>query len=81
MAEQNHCHVRYEIPSQTESAGFSHLKDGVMNADKLGTLGWRALVPMEDGITKTIRILRPILNKVEETIRHEHKRVDFRFIL
>lgn len=57
MAEQNHCHVRYEIPSQIESSGFSHLKDGVMNADKLGTLGWRALVPIEDGITKTIRIL------------------------
>lgn len=57
MAEQNHCHVRYEIPSHSESAGFSHLKDGVMNAGKLESLGWRAMVSLEDGIQKTIQIL------------------------
>ena len=57
MAEQNHCHVRYDIPSQSESAGFSHLKDGVMCADKLETLGWKALVSMNEGIAKTIQIL------------------------
>ena len=57
MAEQNHCHVRYDIPSQSESAGFSHLKDGVMCADKLEALGWKALVSMNEGIAKTIQIL------------------------
>ena len=57
MAEQNHCHVRYDIPSQSESAGFSRLKDGVMCADKLEALGWKALVSMNEGIAKTIQIL------------------------
>lgn len=58
MAEQNGCKVVYDIPNASEAAGFSNLLNGVMDAEKLKALGWTAMVDMDNGIRRTISILK-----------------------
>lgn len=58
MARSNGCKVVYDIPDAAEAAGYSNLLNGVMNAEKLESLGWRPLVHMEEGISRTIHILK-----------------------
>ena len=58
MARSNGCKVVYDIPDAAEAAGYSNLLNGVMNAAKLEGLGWNALVDMEQGIRRTINILK-----------------------
>ena len=58
MARSNGCKVVYDIPDAAEATGYSNLLNGVMNAEKLESLGWRPLVHMEEGISRTIHILK-----------------------
>lgn len=50
--------VIHAAASPTEDAGFSHLENGVMDAGKLQALGWRAATGIDDGLSRTVRILR-----------------------
>ena len=54
--------VVFELPSETQTKGFSKAINAIMTNDKLRTLGW---VPKDDtrsGVKKTIEILKSIVN-------------------
>ena len=42
--------VVFELPDQTEQAGFSKATKAVMASSKLQAIGWSAAVPMDDGL-------------------------------
>lgn len=50
--------VRFDIPSSTEKQGFSKVTKAIMATDKLEKLGWSAITNMEQGLRKTISILK-----------------------
>ena len=52
--------VVFEIPDQTESAGYSKATIAVMDGSKLQTLGWKASYSMKEGLERTISILRDV---------------------
>lgn len=58
MARENGCQVVYDLSADTGAAGYSNLLNGVMDAEKLRALGWQAMVPLEEGVKKTIGILK-----------------------
>ena len=53
--------VIFDLPNETEAAGFSKVSVGVMNTEKLKKLGWCTADDVLSGTRKTIEILR---NKV-----------------
>ncbi|WNV58718.1 NAD-dependent epimerase/dehydratase family protein [Oscillospiraceae bacterium NTUH-002-81] len=50
--------VVFEIPDVQESAGYSKATKALMSSHKLKTLGWKAGWTMEDGICRTLEILK-----------------------
>ena len=50
--------VIFDLPNETEAAGFSKVSVGVMNTEKLQSLGWRAFDDVRTGTRKVIGILR-----------------------
>lgn len=50
--------VIFELPDETESAGYSKATKALLYSGKLKTLGWKATYTMEDGIRRTIEILK-----------------------
>jgi len=50
--------VIFELPDAVEAKGYSKATKAIMNADKLKGLGWRATHSIEEGLTKTVRILQ-----------------------
>ena len=49
--------VVFELPDQTEAAGFSKATKARLNGDKLKQLGWQPRYTIENGIERTMRIL------------------------
>lgn len=58
LAEEAGTHVIYELPDRVEKLGYSTSTKALLDATKLEKLGWRALTHMEDGLRKTVRILK-----------------------
>lgn len=58
VAKYSNTQVIYDIPNEIEQKGFSVVTKATMNIDKLKELGWCQNNTMEDGISKTIRILK-----------------------
>ena len=50
--------VVFELPDEAERAGYSKATKATLNIDKLKTLGWKSIYPMEKGLIRTIDILR-----------------------
>jgi nucleoside-diphosphate-sugar epimerase len=48
----------FELPNDIEKAGFSKVNKAVLMSDKLEALGWQAKTNIEEGIAKTISILK-----------------------
>ena len=57
VAQISDTKIIYELPDVTESAGYSNVKQSVMDAAKLENLVWIALTPLKDGGIKTHCIL------------------------
>ena len=51
--------VVFEIPDETESAGYSTATKAVLDATKLKNLGWFAKTGIQEGIERTLAILSP----------------------
>ena len=52
--------VVFEIPDETEKAGYSKASKARLESRKLQKLGWKALFPIEKSIKRTIEILKEI---------------------
>lgn len=50
--------VVFEIPDATEQAGYSTATKAIMTGDKIKELGWRAAFTMEEGLARTLKILK-----------------------
>ncbi len=50
--------VVFELPDSAEQKGYSAASKAVLNADKLTALGWKAHTHLEQGVAKTIELLK-----------------------
>ncbi len=54
IAKQAGTKVRFELADQVEQRGYTKIPRGVLCADKLRSLGWRAQVGLKEGIARSI---------------------------
>lgn len=52
--------VEFELPSQLEKSGYSKATKAVLNGAKLRELGWSADYGVEEGVARTIEILKNV---------------------
>jgi len=50
--------VCFELPDASEKSGYSPVTRAVLNADKLERLGWRPSIGLQEGLARTIGIIR-----------------------
>lgn len=50
--------VIFEIPDQTEAAGYSKATQAVLATDKIERLGWQPIYSLEEGLEQVIRIMK-----------------------
>ena len=53
--------VVYEIPDAVEAAGYSKATKALLDGSKLKKLGWKPFYTIQDGIPRTVDILKTIL--------------------
>ncbi len=58
IAELAGTKVRYDLPDEVESLGFSKPQNCVLRTDKLKSLGWQGRYDLRRGLDETLRILR-----------------------
>lgn len=58
VAQDCNVEVVFDIPEETEKAGYSKSIRAILNTEKINTLGWSAKVSIEEGIKRTIKILQ-----------------------
>ncbi|WP_150269420.1 NAD-dependent epimerase/dehydratase family protein [Paenibacillus tepidiphilus] len=49
-----------EIPESSEKAGYSIINNAILNSTKIELLGWKAQIKLEEGISKTVEILKDL---------------------
>ena len=52
--------VKYETPNNTEKLGYSKTFTGLLNSEKIKTLGWKSHYSLERGLERTIAILKSL---------------------
>ena len=57
IAETAGRQVIFEIPDETESAGYSKATKARMDGKKLAALGWRAQYGIEEGVARTVEMM------------------------
>lgn len=57
LAEKSGVKVVLEIPSEEEKKSFNPMKNSVLDATKLESLGWKAYFGLEEGIERTLKFL------------------------
>lgn len=60
LAEEAGTRVVFELPDVTERTGYSTATKAVMDGTRIGKLGWSAHMPIRQGLSQTIKILRQI---------------------
>lgn len=60
IAEINGKKVVFELPDETEAAGYSKATKARLNGQKLMNLGWRPKYDIKSGIERTIKILKEV---------------------
>lgn len=50
--------VVFDLPNEIEKKGFSKATKAIISAAKINELGFKAITPIQEGITKTIEILK-----------------------
>lgn len=58
LAEEAGTKVVFELPDETERAGYSTATRAVLDGRKIEQLGWKAHTPIREGLPKTLQILR-----------------------
>lgn len=54
--------VVFDLPDETERAGYSKATKAILDSAKLNGLGWKAAYDMKSGLTRTVDILKAINN-------------------
>ncbi len=62
LAKKAGTKVIFDLPSETEQAGFSKATKALLNPAKIQNLGWSALYDIDQGLEYTISILKSIIN-------------------
>ena len=57
LARKSGVNVVFEIPSDEEKKSFNSMKNSVLDASKLESLGWKACFGLEEGIERTLKFL------------------------
>lgn len=60
LAEEAGTKVVFELPDETERAGYSTATRAVLDGRKIEQLGWKAHTPIREGLSKTLQILKSI---------------------
>lgn len=60
IAAQNDRKVVFQLPDQTEKKGFSVVANGLLDASKLRQLGFQAHYDIEEGIRRTVQVLKEV---------------------
>ena len=50
--------VVFDLPDETERAGYSTATKAVMESEKIRSLGWNAMYTMQTGLERTLSILK-----------------------
>lgn len=58
LAEVSGRNVVFELPEGKEKRGYSMATKALLNSEKLKMLGWNAVYPIQDGLNRTISILK-----------------------
>lgn len=58
VAKNCEVEVVFDIPDETEKKGYSKSVRALLNPEKLNSLGWKAQVGIEEGIKRTIEIMK-----------------------
>ena len=58
LAEAAGSRVVFELPDAVEKAGYSTATKALLDTKKINELGWRAQIPIKEGLEKTVQILR-----------------------
>lgn len=58
IAKVSNKKVKFELPSETDKKGYTKLTQTIMDSEKLENIGWHPITKFEDGIKKTINILK-----------------------
>lgn len=58
LADYNHKKVVFELPSETEKKGYSTATKALLDAKKLKNLGWSAKYSINEGLNRTISLLK-----------------------
>ena len=58
LAEKSNTKVIFELPNETEKAGFSKATKAILNSEKLNKLGWTAQLNIAEGLEYTLSILK-----------------------
>lgn len=61
LAQEAGTDVVFELPDQTEKAGYSSATKALLDSSKMESLGWNAFTPIGTGLRKTVQILRTII--------------------
>ena len=65
LAKEAETNVVFELPDDTERAGYSTATKAVLDGTRLAQLGWEAFTPISQGLGRTVRILRQIKEREE----------------
>lgn len=60
LAEAAGTEVVFELPDDVEKAGYSTATKATLDATKIEALGWKAVTHMEEGLQKTVKILKEL---------------------
>lgn len=50
--------LEFELPSEIEKEGFSRSQRAILNSSKINSLGWKAKFSLEDGLYRTLEVLK-----------------------
>ena len=63
IAKVGHKKVVFDIPENNDTTNNNPMQCGILNTDKLKSLGWHGIYDITDGITTTINILKEVKNE------------------
>lgn len=58
IAQKSNTKVCFELPDSVEQKGFSKATKAILNSDKIEKLGWKAKYSIEEGIERTLMMLK-----------------------
>lgn len=60
IAAESRTRVVFELPDELEKQGYSTATKAVMDSSKIHALGWRAQYGIQDGIRRTLKMMRTV---------------------